>query len=84
MSSRELPDHAAEMGLFDDDEDVTYLVIAHGDAGYHLEINGEVRGTVFPDLSACLLWVNILSTGPHVPDGKVSIRVEDRREGGES
>ena len=60
-------------------EDVTKVEVIHAAGGYHLEVEGEVRGTVFPDLSSVLLWLNMLS-GSGFFEGMVSVEMVDRRE----
>jgi hypothetical protein len=59
-------------------EDLTKVTVVRRAEGYEVEVEGEVRGTVFPDLHSALIWVQILAEGPYTGN-LIACGFEDRR-----
>lgn len=60
-------------------DDWTPIEIVHLVTGWQVEVAGEARGTVFPDLSGAHFFVGLLLQTPQFQGGQARIAYADRR-----
>ena len=64
----------------EDWESWTPVDIVHFKTGWQIEIRGEPKGIVFPDLTAAHLWLQLLLQTPDLASQQLRVSYDDRRE----